>query len=154
MRTAETRSLTGGTGCTLNQRQSKPTKASRTSCMRVFLKGRYLSVTSGAESKVLASIILATFVRLETRRKPRSSSLTTADSMALSPEDALMQAITSSQLFASHPLPESDPFTPLLSRYLPHQPRPQRKSIQAGPQDTTASLIVRYIRSLGAVLPC
>lgn len=149
-RTAETRSLTGGTGCTPDKRQIESTRlAVLCVCVCVQLRqGRCVSVTSGAERKRVGSIILGT------RGKPRSSSLTTADSMALSPEDALMQAITSSQLFASHPLPESDPFTPLLSRYLPHQPRLQLKSTQAGPQDTTASLIVCYIRSLGAVIPC
>lgn len=67
--------------------------------------------------------------------------------MALSPEDDLMQSLTSGQLFSSHPLPENDPFTPLLARYLPHQARPQRKTDQAGADDTTASLIVCLSRS-------
>ncbi|KAK9895351.1 hypothetical protein P389DRAFT_211952 [Cystobasidium minutum MCA 4210] len=61
--------------------------------------------------------------------------------MDSSPEDSLMQTLTSSQLFSSHPLPEADPFTPLLSKYLPHQARPSRRNIQAGPDDTTATLI-------------
>lgn len=65
--------------------------------------------------------------------------------MAVSPEDTLMQTLTSARLFSSHPLPENDPFTPLLARYLPVQARPQRKNAQAGPDESTASLIVCWL---------
>lgn len=61
--------------------------------------------------------------------------------MALSPEDDLMQALTSEVLFSSHPLADSDPFTPLLARFLPLQARPQPRNYRAKPADTTDSLI-------------
>lgn len=61
----------------------------------------------------------------------------------------LLKVLTSGQLYASYPLPESDPFTPLLARYLPVQSRPnQRRHGQWTPDETTAALIVR-----GIILP-